>query len=190
MTSTARTRIDGRRGLVLIELLIVVSLVGMLTAAGMLSFGAMWGNLRFKRQARHLVGFFQMAQDTAAQSDRRYAVVLDFPEQRYFLRQYVTVEMDTLPEEEAIIDRGRFTESFQLDYVIYDDLDDTRDKEAVLDIRFLAGRAGWQYGGKVVLRDGDGNPWSILITRMGQPVQLVEGDAPFLLPRNQNEMPF
>lgn len=190
MISTARIRSDGRRGLVLIELLIVISLVGMLTAAGMLSFGAMWGNLRFKRQARHLVSFFQMAQDGAAQSDRRYAVVIDFPEQMYLLRQYVTTDLATLPDDEAIIDTGYFSESFQLDYVVYDDLDDTRDKEVVEQVRFLAGRAGWQYGGKVVLRDGDGNPWSILITRMGQPVKLVEGDAPFLLPRNQNEMLF
>jgi prepilin-type N-terminal cleavage/methylation domain-containing protein len=190
MISTARTLTDRRRGLVLIELLIVVSLMAMLTAAGTISFSALWGNLRFKREARRLVSFFQMAQDAASQSDRRYAVVVDFPEQCYTLRQYVTADLQTLSDDEAVIDTGYFTDTFQLDYVLFDDLDDTRDKEAVETVRFLAGRAGWQYGGKVLVRDGDGNPWSILISRLGQPVRLVEGDVGFLLPRQQNEIPF
>lgn len=189
MISTVRTPTD-RRGLVLIELLIVVSLMGLLTAVGMISFGAMWGNLKFKREARRLVSFFQMAQDAASQSDRRYAVVIDFPERRFILRQFATADLLTIPEEEAIIDSGVFTDSFQLDYVVYDDLDDTRDQEAVETVRFLAGRAGWQYGGKVVVRDADGNPWSILISRLGQPVRLVEGDVGFLLPQRQNEVLF
>lgn len=193
MTSTSTAPIptkSRRRALVLFELLIVVTLMGMLAALGAVSFGAMWGNLNFKRQARALVETFQMAQDAAARSDRRYAVVLDFPDGTYVLRQFATADLLTIPDDEAIIHTGTFTETLQLGYVLYDDMDDTRDRESLDTVRFLAGRSGWQNGGRVVIYDEDGNPWSILISRVGKPVQLVEGEVPFLLPRKQNEVLF
>ena len=88
------------------------------------------------------------------------------------------------------IHTGYFTNSFQLDYVLFDDLDDTREWENVTEVRFLAGRSGWQYGGKVVVLDADGDPWSILISRMVTPVRLVEGDAAILLPQYPNDIRF
>ena len=192
MTCTVRmsNKAVRRRGLVLIELLIVISLMALLMGVGMISFGAMWGNLKFRHQAQELVDVFQMAQDASAQSNRRYAVVLDFPNNEFRLREYAATDFETLSEGEAVIRTGYFTENFQLDYVLFDDLDDTRDDEVLYDARFLAGRTGWQYGGKVVIRDGDGNPWTILISRIASPVQLVEGDVSFLMPRGQNELFF
>lgn len=54
--------------------------------------------------------------------------------------------------------------------------EDTREKEDVTEAQQSAGRSGWQYWRQVVVRDQDGNPWSILISRMVLPVRLVEGD--------------
>lgn len=191
MTSTARMSTKPHpAGLTLIELLLVVSLVGLLSAMGMLSFGSMWGNLEFKKQARELVNVFQMAQEASARTNHRYAVILDFSNDQYILREYASTDLETIPEDEAVIRTGYFTDKFQLDYVLFDDLDDTRDDEVVYDVRFLAGRTGWQYGGKVVIRDENGNPWSIVISRIASPVRLVEGDASFLIPRGQNELYF
>ena len=107
------------------------------------------------------------------------------------LRQFETLDLQTLPDDEAIITVGRFDEDFQFDYVLYDDLEDTRERgESFTEARFYAGRAGWQFGGKVVLRDREGRPWSIVIHRLGKPVQLVEGDAEILLPQTADKVPF
>lgn len=179
-----------RRGYVLLEVLIVVGLMAFLLSLGVISYSSLWGNRQFQQQAQELVNLFQMAQEAAAQSDRRYAVILDFVEQKYVLRQFATLDLQSIPDDEAIIHTGYFTDRFQLDYVLYDDLEDTREKENVTEARFYAGRSGWQYGGKVVVRDGEGNPWSILLSRMVQPVRLVEGDVPILLPVKPDDMPF
>jgi type II secretory pathway pseudopilin PulG len=180
-----------RGGLVLIELLMVVALLGLMTGIAMLGFGAMWGDTHFKSRAEQLVNTFQMAYEAALQSDRRYAVILDQLNNVYILRQFETLDLQTLPDDEAIITVGRFDEDFQFDYVLYDDLEDTRERgESFTEARFYAGRAGWQFGGKVVLRDREGRPWSIVIHRLGKPVQLVEGDAEILLPQTADKVPF
>ena len=140
-----------RGGLVLIELLMVVALLGLMTGIAMLGFGAMWGDTHFKSRAEQLVNTFQMAYEAALQSDRRYAVILDQLNNVYILRQFETLDLQTLPDDEAIITVGRFDEDFQFDYVLYDDLEDTRERgESFTEARFYAGRAGWQFGGKGV----------------------------------------
>ncbi len=179
-----------RPGFVLIEIMMAVGLMSFLLAIGIISFEAVWGHSRFKNQARELVHLFQMAQEAAAQSDRRYAVILDFSEGSYVLRQFASLDLETIPEDEAIIHTGYFTDTCQLDYVLYDDLDDTRERENVTEVRFFAGRSGWQYGGKVVLRDADGQPWSIVISRMVAPIRLVEGEADILLPQKPDDVRF
>lgn len=177
-------------GLVLVEMLMVVGLLALIAGTAILSFGALWGNLRFKRQADELVHVFQMAQNAAGQSDRRYAVILDFVNQGYTLREFKSLDLGTMDPDEAIIQTGTFSHGLQLDYVLYDDLDDTRDSEDVTEARFLAGHAGWQYGGKVGLLDADGEPWTIVIHRFARPVELFEGDVPISLPLDKQDVRF
>jgi len=98
----------------LIELLLVVALIGMMTGIAIVSFGALWGNLRFKRQADELVHVFQMAQNAAAQSDRRYAVILDFINQEYTLREFQSLDLGTMDPEKAILQTGTFSHGLQL----------------------------------------------------------------------------
>ncbi|MHC5138242.1 MAG: pilus assembly FimT family protein, partial [Planctomycetota bacterium] len=73
-----KTSINGRRksggGFVLIEMLMVVGLIGLMAVVAMVSFCALWGNLRFNRQAEGLVRVFQLADNAAAENDRRFAV--------------------------------------------------------------------------------------------------------------------
>lgn len=178
-------------GLVLIEMIVVVAIIALLTGIAMISFSAMWGNTRFKSRAGELVNTFQMAYEAALQTDRRYAVTLDRLTNIYALRQFETLDFSVLPDDEAILMTGVFDDEFQFDYVLYDDLQDTRDSgEGFTEARFYAGHAGWQYGGKVVLRDRDGNPWSIVIHRLGTPVELLEGDVDILLPQAKENVPF
>jgi hypothetical protein len=150
----------------------------------------MWGNLRFKRQAEELVRVFQMAYNAAAENDRRYAVVLDFTEQSFVLREFKSLDLETMDPDEAIIQTTYFSEALTLDYVLYDDLDDTRDYENMTQARFLAGHSGWQNGGKVVLLDEDGMPWTILIHRFAKPVELFKGDVDIDLPQDAEDVPF
>ena len=193
-----KTSINGRpktpAGFVLIEMLMVVGLIGLMAVVATISFGAMWGNLRFKRQAEELVGVFQMAYNAAAESDRRYAVVLDFTEQTFVLRQFMSLDLETMHPDEAIIQTGYFSEALTMDYVVYDDSEDTRDFENATEARFLAGHSGWQYGGIVVLRDDDGMPWTIVIHRFAKPVELFEGewnlDSLGMLPEYKEDVPF
>ena len=172
----------------------VVGLLGLMAAIVTVSFGAMWGNLRFQQQAEELAGVFQTAYNAAAQSDRRYAVILDFTEQAYVLRQFESLDLTAMDPDEAIIQSGRFNSSLTLDYVQYDDLEDTRDYDNATEARFLAGHAGWQFGGKVVLRDADGAPWTLVIHRFAKPVELLEGDWDLdvlgMLPRDKKDVPF
>lgn len=189
-TCTVPTSIKHPFGYVLLEVLIVVGLMAFLLSVGVISTSGLWGGQSFRHQAQELVNLFQMAQEAAAQSDRRYAIILDFAERKYVLRQFASLDLQTIPDEEAILHTGYFTDRFQLDYVLYDDLEDTREKENVTEARFYAGRSGWQYGGKVVVRDAEGNPWSIVVSRLVSPVRLVEGDAAILLPQKPNELSF
>ncbi|MFZ9033212.1 MAG: pilus assembly FimT family protein [Anaerohalosphaeraceae bacterium] len=189
-----KTSINGRPktggGFVLIEMLMVVGLIGLMAVVATISFSAMWGNLRFKRQAEELVGIFQMAYNAAAQSDRRYAVILDFTEQAFILREFKSLDLETMDPDEAIIQTGFFTEALTLDYVVYDDLEDTRDFENATEARFLAGKSGWQYGGKVVLLDENGMVWTLVIHRLARPVELFKGDVAIDPPQEAIDVPF
>jgi type II secretory pathway pseudopilin PulG len=179
---------------VLVEMLMVVGLIALMTGIAMLSFGAMWGNLEFKRQADELVNVFQMAYNGAAQSSRRYAVVLDFTEQGFVLREFQSLDLAAMNPEEAVIQTGYFSKALTLDYVLYDDQEDTRDWENVTEARFLAGKAGWQYGGIVVILDEDGMPWTIVIHRLARPVELLKGewdlDSLGMLPMQKEDVRF
>lgn len=175
----------------LIEMLMVVGVIALLTSIAMISFGAMWGNTRFKSRAEDLVNTFQMAYEAAVQSDRRYAVILDHYNGRYMLRQFEALDFSVLPDDEAIILTGYFDDDFQFDHVLYDDMESTQDSgDAFREARFYAGRAGWQVGGIVVLRDRDGTPWSIIIHRLGKPVELIEGYGEMLSPQTRDNVPF
>lgn len=179
-----------RSGHVLIELVMVLGLIAMMAGIAMVSFGALWGNLRFKRQAEELVNVFQMAQNAAAESDRRYAVILDFVEQKFVLREFKSLDLGTMDPDEAVIQTGYFSNALTLDYVLYDDLEDTRDMEDVTEARFLAGKSGWQFGGKVVLLDEDGMPWTIVIHRFAKPPEMFKGEVEIYLPQDEKNVPF
>ena len=182
------------RGFTLIEILTVIGLIALMVGGTMLSFSAMWGNLRFKRQAEELVNTFQMAYNAAAQSDRRYAVILDLTEQAFILREFKSLDLETMHPDDAIIQTGYFSEALRMEYVLYDDGDDTRDYESTAGIRFLAGHSGWKYGGIVVLSDADGMPWTIVIHRFARPVELFEGewdlDSLGMLPQDATDVSF
>jgi type II secretory pathway pseudopilin PulG len=188
-----KTRYPVGPGFVLVEMLLVVGLIALMTSVAMLSYSAVAGRSYFQSRAQKLTGALQSAWTTAQQSDRRYEVILSFTEGFWVLRQQVAVLDEGLSEDESVIKSGIFNDRFGLDYVLYDDGDDTRNPregERVTTATFRAGHGGWQFGGKIVLRDEDGNPWSIVLYRIGKPAELIQGDATILIPVESQYMPF
>ena len=184
------------RGFVLIEMLMVVGLIGLMAIVATVSFSALWGNLRFKRQAEELVNVFQMAYNAAAESDRRYEVILYQYEQAFIFREFTGYKMleDALNEEDpTIIEKRFFNEksmslySVQFDYYTQEELN--LGLEGQNNYRFLAGKSGWQAGGRIVLLDEDGLPWTIVIHRFAKPVELFKGEVDIDLPQDATDVP-
>jgi len=156
-------------GLVLVELLVVIAVISLLTVMAMLSLTNVFARKQFEKEACAIIDVLHKAQSASARTDRRYAVVFD----------------------EAILSVGEFSRHCQLDYVLFDDFMDTRDEgENISEARFIAGRGGWQYGGKIVLRDIDGNPYSIVVNRLCGDITLKPGDVEILVPVSKSELPF
>ena len=172
---------------VFIELILAITIISMMTALSLIAFSAAFGRTKFQKQADAFINTLTMARTAATESDKRYAVILDFDEWTYTLREYVTLAMDVLPPEEAVLKTGLFTEQCQLDYVTFDDLTDTRDWDLenteYFRVVFFAGHSGWQNGAKIVLRDIDGNPYSVILNRLTPVINLYPGDVEMLLPQ-------
>ena len=198
-TSTVQTPIkDGRQiikpagnrkhsaGFVFIELIAVLTIISLITAVSVLSITAMFGRTKFDKQAHAFIKVLTMAQHAAAQSDQRYTVIIDFDEWTYEMRPFSTLDTYLIMETEPVFVSGYFTDDFQLDYALYDDGYDTRnvdlEKQLFFKIFLMAGHTGWQKGAKIVVRDRDGNPYSILINRLSKNITLKPGDVDMLAP--------
>ncbi len=138
-------------------------------------------------QANEFVSTMQMAAVAAAESDRRYEVLIDLTEQSYTLRQITNPDLTVILEEEIIV-TNNFGINCQVFYVLFDDLMETDEDHQIA--KFRAGQAGWQYGGKVVLLDEKEQPYSVVVDRMSRVVMLKRGDVGLLIPRTKDELLF
>lgn len=175
------------RGFTLTELvvvLVIVTLFACLTVTNL--FGLLRRNT-FKLQASEFVSTMQMAAVAAAESDRRYEVIIDLTEQNYTLRQITNPDLTVILEEEIIV-TNNFGNKCQFFYVLFDDLMETDEDHQIA--KFRAGQAGWQYGGKVVLLDEKEQPYSVVVDRMSRVVTLTRGDVGLLMPRTKDELLF
>lgn len=183
---------------VLTELIVVLVIISLMTTIAMIALTPLFGRTKFKRQAREFINILQLAQNGAAESDRRYAVALDFDEQTYTLRQFTTLDHERILEDEPIITEGYFTEEFRLEYIIFDDGVDTRypeEGQEVFRIWLMAGHSGWQNGAILVLSDIDENMYSIILNRLSRTIAFYPDayeleDFGFLEPKTKNEMLF
>jgi len=176
-----------RRGAVLAEVIMVVFIVAMFTLLAVMNLEGALSRDSFKSRASSLVKLFQMAATSAAETGKRYEIIINFSEQTYTLREITTglVAAEDILDEE-IIQTGQFSDRFQLSYVLFDDGDWTNESPAL----FRVGRSGWQYGGKVVVLDDSGKEYSIVINRLSRMIELNEGDTEILATRSADEMGF
>jgi len=146
----------------------------------------------FKGRVQGFVSTMQMAATAAAESNRRYEVMIDLTEQRYVLREITSPDLSQVLEEEIIVDSD-FGGNCMVAYVLFDDIDYSMEGESYTNegiAMFRAGHSGWQYGGKIVLLDEDEQPYSVVVNRMNRIVRLEEGDVEILTPKAREDVPF
>jgi type II secretory pathway pseudopilin PulG len=162
--------------------IVVVSLLVVLAATNLK--GVVTKNF-FKSRVQGLVSAIEAASTSAAQSGKKYEVIIDIPQQSYTLREISSPDLSEVLEEE-IIAQGDFGANCRVSYVLFDDGEFTNEDRA----KFRASRTGWQFGGIIVLLDKDEQPWSIVIDRLSNVVSLQPGEAQIVWPRSKDEMPF
>jgi len=170
---------------VLVEMILVVSLLALFVA--MVQFN-LFGVLRrgqFRSAAQDFVSAMQMAASTAAESSRRYEMIIDLGEQTYLLREITSSDLSQVLDEETIVD-GQFGENCRVAYVEFDDGTYTNEGKA----KFRVGHKGWHYGGKVVFMDESEQPHTVLVSRITPVVELVDGDPALMTPKGKDEVPF
>jgi Tfp pilus assembly protein FimT len=175
-------------GLVLAELLVVLVIISLFVSLAVANFSGLLRRSTFRTQANELVSIMQMAASAAAESNRRYEVIINIAEQSYTLRQITSPQLPSDVLEEEIVVKNDFNNNCRVVYVLFDDLVSTDEEHQKA--FFRAGHAGWQAGGKIVLLDGDEHPYSVVVNRLSRIVTLQEGDIELLMPKRQDEVPF
>jgi prepilin-type N-terminal cleavage/methylation domain-containing protein len=169
----------------LTELIVVVLIISLFVLLAQMRLFGLLAKNTFKAQAQELVSKMQMAASAAAESNRRYEVIIDLTEQSYLLRQITSPDLSQVLEEEIIVEND-FSDNCRVTYVLFDDGEYTNEGRA----KFRAGHAGWQYGGKIILLDEDERTYSIVINRLNRVVTLKEGDIELLEPKPKDKVPF
>jgi len=180
------TRIENRvHGFTLTELIVVVFVMSLIVFLAQVNFFAVLRRSTFKGQVQDFISTMQMAAGAAAESDRRYEVIIDLTEQSYLLRQITSSDLSEVLDEEIIV-RNNFGSACRVVYVQFDDGDYTNEGRA----KFRVGHSGWSYGGKIVLLDEDEEPYSIVVNRLNRMIELKQGDVELLVPKAEDEVPF
>ena len=196
MTCTAQTHPDrdmrikcdlrnARRGFSMAELLVVLVVLSLFVRLAQVHLFGLLERHTFKAQVQEFVSTMQMAASAAAESDRRYEVIIDIAEQNYLLREITNPDLSEVLEEEIII-QADLGENCRVVYVEFDDAEYTNEGRA----KFRAGRSGWAYGGNIVLMDRKEQPYSLVINRLNRIVGLEEGDVLLLQTKARDDIRF
>jgi len=180
--SSVGPRVSGFTMTEIVVVLLIVSLFVLLVHANF--FGLLRKNT-FRAQIQDLVSTMQMATAAAAESNRRYELIIDPIQQSYILREITSPDLSQVLEEEIIVEND-FGNNCKVVYIEFDDGEYINDGWA----KFRIGHSGWQYGGKIVLLDEKEQQYSIVVNRLNRTVSLVEGDVELLEPKAKEEVPF
>jgi len=175
-------------GFTMAELLVVLAIVSLFVLMAQIHLFGLLRKNTFRAQTQELVSTMQMAASAAAETGRRYEIIIDITEQGYGLKELTGSEIyvdnpDETPGE--IIVQNNLTENCRLVYVWFDDGIDTNTKAW-----FRVGPSGWQNGGKIVLLDEKDQPYTIVVNRINRIVALEEGNIELLEPKSKDDLPF
>lgn len=165
------------------ELVIVIVMVSLFVLLAQVHLFGLLRRNTFRALVQDFVSTMQMAARAAAESDRRYEVIIDLTEQSYLLRQITSPDLSQVLEEEIIV-YSDFGNNCRVAYVEFDDGDYTNQGLA----KFRAGHAGWQYGGKIVLLDENEQPYSVVVNRLNRTINLTRNDVALRVPKAKNDV--
>ena len=188
-TCPVQTRIDTKRqrGFTLVEAMIALVIASLMVGMAMLNLQGIFIRSTFKGQVHDFISTMQAAVRSAAETGRRYEVIIDLTEQVYVLREITSPDLSEVLEEEIIIE-NELGSNCRVEYVLFDDLIETDEDHQIA--KFRAGKNGWQNGGKIVLLDRDGNPYTVVVDRISRVVRLEIGEVDILMPKRKDEVPF
>jgi prepilin-type N-terminal cleavage/methylation domain-containing protein len=172
-------------GFTITELIISIVIISLLVMLAQINLFGLLRKSTFKAQIQQLVSTMQMAASAAAESDRKYEVIIDLEEQAFLLREITTPDLSQVLDEEIIV-RDQLNKNCRIVYVEFDDGDFTHEGKA----KFRAGRLGWTFGGKIVLLDEKEKPYSVVVNRLNRMITLEEGDVKLLEPKFKDELVF
>lgn len=175
-------------GFTLAELLVVLAIVSLFVLMAQIHLFGLLRKSTFRAQTQELVSTMQMAASAAAETGRRYEIMIDISEQAYELKQIAGSEINVDNPDETpgeVIVQNNLTENCRLVYIWFDDGIDSNTKAW-----FRVGPSGWQNGGKIVLVDENDQPYTIVVNRINRLVVLEEGDIELLEPKSKNDLPF
>jgi prepilin-type N-terminal cleavage/methylation domain-containing protein len=174
-----------RHGFTLAESMVVIVIFSLLIIMAAPNLKGVITKNSFKAKSQGLISALEAASTSAGQSDKRYEVIIDIPQQSYLLREISSSNLAEVLDEE-IIAAEDFGPNCTVSYVLFDDGAFTNEDRA----KFRAGRSGWQFGGIIVLLDAEGQPWSIVIDRLSNIVRVEPGETQITWPRSKDELPF
>jgi prepilin-type N-terminal cleavage/methylation domain-containing protein len=175
----------GYPGFTLAESMVVIVVVSLLIALAATNLKGVLIKNSFKSQASGLVSALESASTSAVQSGKKYEVIIDIPQQSWLLREITSPDLSEVLDEE-IVAQEDFGGNCRVSYVLFDDGQFTNEDRA----KFRTSRAGWQFGGIIVLLDSEEQPWSIIVDRMSNIVRIEPGEAQIIWPRSKDEVPF
>jgi len=167
------------------ELIVVLVMISLIALLAQMNFFSLLTKNTFRVQAQELISAMQMAASAAAESGKRYEVIIDMTEQTYVLREITSSDLSEVLDEEIIVS-NEFSNNCQAAYVLFDDGDFANEGRA----KFRVGHSGWQYGGRIVLLDKNEKPYSVVVNRLNRIVTLQDDEAALLLPKRPDEMLF
>ena len=173
------------RAFTLVELIVVLSMLALFVLMAQVNLFGMLRKGEFSAQVQGFVSIMQMAASAAAETGRRYEVIVDMGQQAYLLRQITSSNLAEVKDEE-IIAHGQFASNCRISYVEFDDGDYANEGEA----KFRVGHAGWHYGGKVVFLDDGDQAHTVAVGRLTPIVELIDGDPELMKPKAKDEVPF
>jgi prepilin-type N-terminal cleavage/methylation domain-containing protein len=174
-----------RNGFTMAEIVVVLAILSICLLIAQINLFGLLRKNTFKAQIQELVSTMQNAVRAAAESDKKFEVIIDIEEQGFLLREITTPDLSEILDEE-IITQENLSNNCRIVYVEFDDGEYTYDGRA----KFRAGRSGWTYGGKIVLFDENERPYSIVVNRLNRIIMLEEDDFKLLEPKAQDEITF
>ena len=117
------------------ELIVVLVMISLIMLLAQMNFFSLLTKNTFRVQAQELISAMQMAANAAAESDKRYEVIIDMTEQTYVLREITSPDLSEVLDEEIIVS-NEFSNNCQAAYVLLTAILPTRaGRSSVSDIR-------------------------------------------------------